>query len=348
LYELRKDVLTDQWVAISTSRGNRPTEQNPQEISHFSNRKHDPRCPFCPGNEKETPPEIMAAREKGSPNDSGWRIRVVPNKYPAVMEKAPKIIQRAFPFKGMAGEGRHEVVIETREHNLPFGNYSDEHVTELFLAERSRFRSLYSDPKTESVIYFKNSGSKAGISLHHPHSQIISLPVAPPALKNRMNLLDRHWEKKGRCLVCDYIKKEIEAGVRIIQKDNDLLICHPYGSKTPFETWIMPLTHTSGFGSFADALCTRLALALRDAISTLEQIISPFSYNINFIDGLKNQPDNRFHFFARIFPRFNHIAGFELGTGMFINTHSPEKTTEIVRENMKQYVEKARDGLFRH
>lgn len=335
MFELRKDILTGEWVTISTSRSNRPMENLECKQNSFEFPDHDPGCPFCPGNEENTPPETVGIRDRGLPNDSSWRIRIVPNKYPAVMGDAPEIPSLAPNFFGMPGRGRHEVIIETRKHNLSFGDYSDRHVTELLITIRNRIKALSAEPEIKSVTVFFNRGSGAGISLHHPHGQIVSLPIIPGSINRRMEFLDEHWDNRAKCLVCEYIQRELESGLRVISKTNGFLICHPYASKTPYETWIMPVDHLSRFEIFDDDVCERFALTLRNAISLLQKNLSPLNYNINFIDGSNFlDPKNRFHFFARIFPRFNHIAGFELGTGMFINTHSPEQTALTIRESM--------------
>lgn len=293
---------------------------------------HDPACPFCPGNESQTPPPIFTLPCSDAKNNSDWDLRVIPNKYPALTPDALPIDSDSSAILGM---GRHEVIIETPLHNGLFGSYSDETVFKFVRVLRDRMRALNQIPNIETVIFFRNDGPKAGISLSHPHSQIVAMPLTPTSLLQRMEILDDHFNKQGQCLICQFIYDEIEQGQRVVSNQNGFLTFHPYASRMPYETWVAPTVHLPRFENLDDAQCAGFAKQIRNAVGTLQRLIPNLDFNLMLINGADAfDPEDRFHFFARIVPRLSHIAGFELATDTYMNSHCPEQTAKQIRAEL--------------
>ena len=332
MYEIRRDPTTNEQVVISTERAKRPLDTSP--LSEAQPHTSDQDCPFCPGNEHRTPPEIFAQRSHGNADDPNWELRIVPNKYPALIQNAPNIDIEPGLFDRMPGEGRHEVVIETPDHDLPFGQNSDLKVAALFRSIKERVSVLRKLPEVEYVAVFKNAGRKAGISLSHPHSQILALPLIPPALHRRMKRIDQFFEVRGGCLICNIIEDEIKKGARVVFTNGQVLVLAPFAPKTPFETWILPCEHVSLFEKMSDRTLVSMAIETRNLTAAITQELGHLDFNLNFIDGSSTlDPAGRFHFFLKVVPRVTAVAGFELGTEMFMNTHAPEEAARTLRNH---------------
>ena len=339
MYEIREDPTTGDWVVISTERAKRPISVAPSVNEGSQQFEKD--CPFCPGNEHRTPPEVFAFRPNGESNDPSWELRIVPNKYPAVILDAPEDLSEHCSFNRIAGRGRHEVFIETPRHNQFFGEYSDKRITTLFEAIQSRVMALRALNGVKHVVVFKNAGRNAGISLLHPHGQIIALPLIPPAMLRRMDRINQHHENNGGCLVCEMIQNEIDKGARVIANERRVLVLSPFAPKTPFETWVLPIDHVPLFEEIQGQTMISMATGLRDAVKAIANSLGKLDFNLNFIDGsLSFDPAGRFHFFMKIVPRITAVAGFEFGTDMFMNTHAPEQTAKILRNNYPGKIKK--------
>ena len=332
MYELRQDITTGNWVVLSTRRAERPRQTTLGDAQNLP--PFDPDCPFCPGNESHTPPEIFAARLQGPADSPGWQLRIIPNKYPAVIADARLADNGGQAGPHLAGRGHHEVFIDAPEHNLRLGQYDDSRAIALLRAVRDRVRANRARADVAYVAVFKNSGPAAGVSLLHPHGQIVALPITPPDVMVRLDRLAQHRSKTGDCLLCDMAAQELDAGLRVVAWNEDVVVMHPYAAQVPYETWIVPRRHVPVFDALDDEGCAIFALALRDAIVALEAHLEPFDYNLLFVDGTRAaDPKGRFHFFLRIFPRQSAIAGFELGAGMYMNTHAPEVTAGQIRHS---------------
>lgn len=335
LFEIRQDVTTGDYVIIATDRANRPLQGISCSKAVLEVDK-TPHCPFCEGNESLTPPEVFAVRDHGRTDTPGWRVRIVPNKYPALHHQNHPSMAENPLFPKQPAMGVHEVVIETPVHNGDFGRLSDSDICAVFRAISDRQKFFYNLPFVKSVALFKNHGPMAGSSLMHPHWQIATLPMVPPAISRRLERLDDFYKQHGQCILCKMAQEEIISDERILFEKSGMVVFHPFASRFPFETWVMPVIHAPTLVDLNENELEAFALALRDAVAIIQKALGPFEFNISFIDGANAiDPKRHFHFFARIIPRRNFIAGFELGTDTFMNTHAPEQTAKFCRTLIK-------------
>jgi len=256
--ELRKDPITGRWVIISTERGRRPTS-----FASVTRREDASLCPFCPGHEEATPPEILAYREPGSePNHSGWRLRVMPNKYPALVVEGSMSREPHGIYDKMNGIGAHEVIIETPDHGLDMMDMTDEAVRDVFWAYRERMMDLERDRRFQYILVFKNHGQAAGASLEHAHSQLIATPIIPKRVAEELTGAKRYFDFKERCIFCDIVRQEIADQERLVADYDAFLSLQPFAPRFPFETWIVPKTHAHAPG--LQRVPRVLSLAYRD------------------------------------------------------------------------------------
>ena len=313
--EIRFDPVTGAKVIVSPERGFRPIAFSPDEYSEAEKT-----CPFCPGREEKTPPEIM--RVEG---EKGWLVRVVPNKFPAVTRSPlpfTKIQERFLVSK--AAYGFHEVVIETPEHFSDLSDLSEEHLYHILRVYRERYRALIEKPEIKYVHIFRNWGKYAGASLPHPHTQILAISEIPDALKRELYSMK---ERKSLCRVLDI---EVRKKQRLIMNEEGFVALAPFGSRFSFETWVIPSEHENSFGDASDERLKYLAKFLLKLLKAYRKVLGGFSYNL-IIHSLE---DEDFHWHIEILPRLVGLAGFEVGTGYYINTVLPETAAEKLRENL--------------
>lgn len=326
--ELRKDPIVGRWVIISVERGKRPTD-----FISPSKRKKGGFCPFCPGNEHTAPPEIIAFRPVSTrPNSPGWTLRVVANKFPALqihgeLGKAGEGI-----FDKMNGIGAHEVVIETPDHNLSLSTMPIKAVEDVLWAYYLRLNDLKKDRRFRYVLIFKNEGEDAGASLEHTHSQLIALPIVPKLVKDEIDAAEQYFNFKERCIFCDVINQELESGKRVIYENRDYLALAPFAPRAPFETWILPKKHESAFyppnkdfSMFADIL--------QRVLKQMDKILDMPPYNfIVHTSPFYDETNEYYHWHIEIIPKLTKIAGFEWGSGFYINPTPPEEAAKFMRE----------------
>ncbi len=329
--ELRQDPITNEWVIIAKDRARRPHE--------FRSRTECPKvspspktCPFCPGNESMTPGEVAAYRS-GSKDSPGWWVRVVPNRFPALTPEAADGRSEDPFFRFMPGVGRHEVIIETPEHNVPFPFLSDHQAEEVVLMYRDRYVALCADRAIKAVILFKNKGEAAGTSLEHPHAQIVGTPVVPEHIRDKYAVATRYYDDTGRCIYCDLVERERQAKVRIVFETGEFVAFHPFASRSPFETWLAPKRHVPSFGQISVESAKRFAHALKAVLGKLYRHLNDPDYNILFHSApIEDENKPYFLWHVRIIPRLTTVAGFEIGSGMYINTALPEETAAYMNE----------------
>ena len=319
---LRQDPTTKDWVIIATDRGKRPDDfQN--VASESTLRPHDSECPFCPGQENLTPPDIIRY-----PQDShlDWRVRVVPNKYAAVgLNGRPYRQETGHFFREMGGVGHHEVIIETPQHDRSLSRMTTNEVELVLQACHERYCALKQDPQVKSIVLFKNHGERAGTSLIHPHSQIVGTPVAPLLIRKKYEVAISHFDDTGRCLYRDLVDQECSAMVRVLFESARFVVFHPFASRVSFETWIAPKYDEATFGHIEPSHLAELADVLRRTLKTLHDALG--NPDFNYILHSAPPEDETKHYFLwhiQILPRLTTIAGFELGSGIFINTILPE------------------------
>ncbi len=327
--ELRRDPVIGRWVIISTERSRRPGGLRTQSESQGSVP-----CPFCPGNESKTPPEVLAYGPRGrGPNTPGWSTRVVPNKFPALQIEGDLHRGGEDLFDRMDGLGAHEVIIETDDHTKQLEDLNENQVTDVLFSWRDRILDLKKDPRFEYILVFKNRGTAAGASLAHAHSQLIATPMVPIRVKQELRGSDEYYEKKGRCIFCEILRSEMEKKERVVEVTDDFAVITPFASRFPFEMWIMPRRHSSSFETTTDAQFRALSRTLKSVLSRLNNVLDNPPYNFIVHTGpLKANQLAHFHWHIELMPKIVHTAGFEWGAGFYINPTPPEQAAHYLRE----------------
>lgn len=327
--ELRKDPILGRWVIISTERGKRPSDYN-----MVLEKPKVGFCPFCKGNEDKTPQEILAYRPDGSPrNMPGWTLRVVPNKFPALVIEGELGRVGVGMFDKMNGIGAHEVIIETPEHDLTLSTMPEKRVEDVFWAYRDRILDLKKDRRFHYILIFKNQGEAAGASLEHTHSQLIALPIVPKWVMEETTGSKAYYDYKERCVFCDIIRQEMEYGVRVISENKDFIALCPFASRFPFETWVMPKIHDASFENAHKEEYEFLASIVQDVLQRLDKVLGypPYNFLIH-TSPISEQFNDYYHWHIEIMPKLTKVAGFEWGSGFYINPTAPEEAARFMRD----------------
>ncbi|MEW6201693.1 MAG: galactose-1-phosphate uridylyltransferase, partial [bacterium] len=308
---------------VSTERGKRPTDFPSAAPCELKSKF----CPFCPGNEKSTPPEIFALRNDNTPADTpGWRIRVVSNKYPALHIEGDLHKRAHGIYDIMNGIGAHEVFIETPDHCNTISTLSRENVRELIWCYRERIRDLSKDRRLQYILIFRNSGDAAGASLEHPHSQLIATPSIPKRIMEEIRGTKAYYDFKDRCVFCDMVDEELDVKERIVMENEHFVSFVPFAARFPFETWILPKKHWISFENLGDDIILPFAHALQETIQRLDKGLSFPPYNFLIHTSPVNvTADASYHWHVEIIPRLTKVAGFEWGSGFYINPMPPEQ-----------------------
>ena len=329
--ELRKDPVTGRWVIISTERRKRPNDFRFERPSIIGREE----CPFCPGQEALTPPEVLAYRQNGgAANSRDWVVRVVPNKFPALQVEGGLDREGDGMFDRMNGIGAHEVIIETPDHDKTFATMSEPEIERVLSAYRERLLDLKQDRRLRYILVFKNQGATAGATLEHAHSQLIALPVVPDFVREEIEGARRHFEAKERCVFCDIVRQEMASGTRVIQENADIVALAPYAPRFPFETWLLPRRHASRFEEAPRHEYESLARLLKSVLVRIDRALESPAYNLivhsaPFNDA--NHATDHYHWHVEILPKLARTAGFEWGTGFYINPTSPEEATRVLK-----------------
>lgn len=327
--ELRKDPVVGRWVIIASERGRRPTDFRPEPV-----RTRLTSCVFCQGQEAQTPPEILAGRPPGSPpNTPGWTYRVVPNKFPALRIEGELDPSGDGPYDRMNGVGAHEVVIETPHHEATLATMDPGAVAEVLLAYRERVRDLRKDPRFEYVLIFKNHGEAAGATLEHSHSQIIATPIIPIMVAEELAGAGAYFRLKERCVWCDVIREEQRSRRRLVLEMDGFVALAPYAPRLPFETWLLPTRHSSAYETSELDDLRALAGVLRSVLRRMATALHDPPFNFILHTAPLRDPDlAHFHWHLEIIPKLTRVAGFEWGSGFFINPVAPEEAAVALRE----------------
>jgi UDPglucose--hexose-1-phosphate uridylyltransferase len=321
--------VTGRWVIISTDRHKRPREF----VIEHSRLIGAEYCPFCPGHEDMTPHEVLAFRPNGGPPDSpGWDVRVVPNKYPALQVEGVLDRQGEGLFDRMNGVGAHEVIIETPHHEKTMATMTGVEIERVLWAYRERILDLKRDIRFRYIIVFKNHGAPAGASLEHTHSQLIALPIVPDFVKEEIDGAKRHFELKERCVFCDMVRQEVAAGRRVIHENSEVVALAPYAPRFPFETWLLPRSHGARFEEASRKQYEGLATMLKWVLVRMERALENPAYNLIIHTApLSDGVNDVYHWHMEIIPKLGSLAGFEWGSGFYINPTSPEEAAEVLR-----------------
>ncbi|MFH1647725.1 MAG: galactose-1-phosphate uridylyltransferase [Chloroflexota bacterium] len=335
--ELRQDVTTKEWVILAPERGKRPQQRPKVKPARAGELPSwDSTCPFCPGNEAETPDEVCRIPESGEP--SAWEVRVVPNRFAALTPEADPTRTEEGPFfRKMGGYGVHEVIIDSPSHNTPPALLPYEHLEKVLITFQDRYNALKKNKQIRHIIIFKNAGWAAGTSLVHPHSQLVGTPIMAPYFHRKFDVAHDYFADLGRCLYCDLIAWDLgQAEKRVVADTDGFIVVHPYASHAPYETWIFPKMHCSSFGKFPRGQLGELAKVLKDVLFCLYKGLDNPAYNL-IIDSTTtaDEEDPYYHWHIRIIPRLGTIAGFEIGSGISISTALPEETAAHLRQVAK-------------
>jgi len=339
--ELRKDPISGRWVVIAVERGKRPSDFKSAAVGKEEKPKS---CPFCEGNEGKTPPEILAWRKPDTkPNDIGWEVRVTQNKFPALTMQGEIHRRGEGILDYMTGIGAHEVIIDSPEHSTTLAEMEVNHIDKILWAYKMRISELEKDDRFRYVLVFRNYGTGAGASLAHPHSQLIATPITPRYVKLELRTARDYFHIKERCIFCDLVKQELNSGARIVAENEYFVAYAPFASRFPFEIWILPRRHHSNFQDIPDAERMQLAMMLKEILSRLAKVLNdpPYNYVIHTAPNPAPRPGRPdywgtikydFHWHIEVIPRLTKMAGFEWGSGFYINPTSPEQAAKFLRE----------------
>jgi UDPglucose--hexose-1-phosphate uridylyltransferase len=342
--ELRKDPISGRWIIIAPERRQRPDEYAcPRPENEASSATG---CPFCPGNEAETPPEVFSRRDPETKADQpGWRVRVVPNKFPALKRGSTAATRTTGLFTAMDGVGAHEVIIDSPAHDKELADLEPSRIHDVFRTYRDRIIHIGSETSCRYVQLFKNKGWEAGATLRHPHTQVVGLPVIPKRVSEDIAAAERHFHETGSCLACRWAREEREARERFLEANDHFLAFHPFASRFPFEIRIQPLRHAALFYETQDDELAALATVVKSLLTSLKIVLNDPPYNFVLhqapnpeaaAQGRTAESVRAFHWFFEIIPVLTRVAGFEWGTDSFINPMPPEEAARLMREKRGQ------------
>ena len=333
--DVRRDPLEQRWVVIAPERARRPQASSLPPLRPAAAS----RCPFCPGHEEQTRPEIMTVQDPGR---NQWQIRVVPNYYPMLTVEAQGDSQAHGPYDWMPGVGAQEVVIETEDHCREFADLSLDQATELLTVWQCRMRDLMQDRRLRQILVFKNRGEFAGATLEHAHSQVAALPFVPPRHSRRLRGAQDHFQRTKRPLMLDLVRRELEEGSRVVNHQDGMLTWAPYASALRYELMVAPDQHQPFFCEAEPAQLRAAADALRGAIRRLRLGLGDPAYNLMLFaepnvhamgwpDGAWRtlQQDFQWHFVVA--PRLRPQAGLEWGAEAFVNATPPEAAADHLK-----------------
>lgn len=326
--ELRYNVISREWVIIATERAKRPKDfiKAKKEVKVLPEYKKD--CPFCPGNEDQTPEETFRIGDANK-----WRVRVVYNKFGALSPTEKEKRKINVLHRSMSGFGNHEVIIENPLHNTIVPLMTDKEAEDIIKAYKNRYVTIKQTKGIEHIIIFKNHGPAAGTSLEHPHSQLVATPIVPPQARGRIEQAVNFFDQTGQCIFCRTLEEELRAKERIILETDKFVSFVPYAALSPFAIWIFPRRHMDSFDQIDEVDITDLAGNLKSTLQKLYYGLDnpDFNYTIRSIP-INERGQEYFHWYLSIIPRISQPAGFELGSGMFINTALPEECAQFLRQ----------------
>jgi UDPglucose--hexose-1-phosphate uridylyltransferase len=326
--ELRQNPITKQWVIIATERAKRPQDFVRKVAETKPVPSYVEQCPFCPGNERLTPPELLRIGDALGK----WQVRVVPNRFSALSSEGDRVRKHEGLHNTVNGVGIHNVIIETPDHSKSIATLSPAEVELIVRCYRDSYIAALQDPRVEHVTLFKNHGLAAGTSLEHPHSQLIATPIIPPDIRHRMEEALRYYDSSGECIFCQVLSDEIAGRARLVEETEHFASFIPFAALTPFSLWIYPKRHMASFGEIHPQ-------EMRDLVGMLRLVLARLHYGLanpdyNYI--IRSAPSEGrylryYHWYLTVIPRLTRTAGFELGSGMYINPTIPEANAEFLR-----------------
>lgn len=344
LSEFRWDSLKGAWVITEDQR-----ERQPREFIIERQKATTSLCPLCPGQEPKTPSEVYAYRpEGGVENGPGWQVRVVPNKFPLLRIEGTLNPRGEGLYRSMRGIGAHEVIIETPDHKRDLSHLDKSEITAVLMAYRARLLDLRQDSRFRYLQVFKNHGVEAGSPLPHSHSQLMAVPITPPVTRSELNICRKHFMATGKCLVCDMLAKEIEDSRRVVFNNGRFVLLAPYASCFPFELRLFPLQHNHDFALQNDAELADCAKAMQEMLRRLYNLLHdpPYNFILHTAPPSRSSHDKPgywetlpldYHWHIELVPRLNQIAGFEWGSGFFINHMPAEDAARFLRDTTPDF-----------
>jgi len=327
--ELRYNLISRELVIIATERAKRPEDFKKAKKDKIELPEYRENCPFCPKNENLSPPETFSI-----PNGSSWKTRVIPNKFSALSPEGIKgRVNKSVYYRSIGGYGFHEVIVEHPKHNMIIAMMNYEDIENILKTYKARYIDIQNKEGIEAIIIFKNHGPSAGTSQEHPHSQLIATPVVPPQIRERVEQSIRFFDGTGQCMFCVSLKEELaDDKKRVVTETEHFVSLIPYATLSPFATRVTPRRHMASFAEINDAEIKDLAVNLKCTLSKLYYGLDnpDFNYTIRSIPVHENGRDY-FHWYLSIIPRISRPAGFELGSGIFINSSLPEESAEFLR-----------------
>jgi UDPglucose--hexose-1-phosphate uridylyltransferase len=332
--EVRVNALSGERVIVAPARSERPGSPGPPR-ERARPPEHDPACIFCPGNEEQTATELARLPDVAA---GAWRVRVVANKYPALVEGVPQAAPVA-PDELRPAEsalGRHEVIVETPLHYRAFREMEDDELYLVLSAYRARFAAAAADERVRHVILFKNQGSLASATLEHPHSQLAALAFVPALVARRVERAREYRRRTGGSLLLDYVQRELADGVRFVARSGRFVALTPFAPSHAHEVWIVPARPLPRFDLAADGLLLELSRCLRLALTAVARALDDPDYNfILHTPPLAPEAESAWPFYGQIIPRRVRAAGFELGVGVQIVTTPPEESAAQLRRALE-------------
>ncbi len=317
-------------VLIAEDRAGRPNDfESAQAIQPIDTSS----CPFCAGHEQETPSSLWEVADESG----GWQVRVIPNLYPAVSPDCSHVKEEN-SFQALSSQpayGAHEVIIESPRHIRDITELTLDELAGVLLVYRDRLRHWSTDATMQHATLFKNVGFAAGASLEHAHSQLVTLPFVPEVIAREMQGAKQFYDREGTCVFCRLLQEELEQGERLVSEEGPFVAFCAYAGRQPFETWLLPTSHASHFEQLSDNETHSLASLLQQVVRRLQTQLKSLSYNIILhTTPFSEQESSFYHWHLEIIPRTAQLAGFEWGTGVHINSLSPERAAKLLRDTI--------------
>ena len=341
--ELRKDYLLNRWVVIATERSRRPNDFAKQKTETAQTAV----CPMCVGNEHMTPPAMMLyLKEDGGIKKSkdllvgerpkNWLVRCIPNLYPAFSPPRQPEDETQIMKSECFGSaiGHHEVIIESPNHDEDPADAELPQLELVIKAYIERLRELSAKPYVKYVSIFRNYGQGAGASLSHAHSQIIATPMVPSIIQEELEASKAFYDKHGKCVFCDIIEQEVK-GPRFVLENNDFIVFAPYASINPMAFWIMPKKHAPSILDLTRPEVSAFAQTLKASLKALKDLVNDPPYNYGFHLAINKEAKDYYHWHLEVYPKLSIWAGFEISTGTYINTITPETAADSLRKAIK-------------
>ena len=359
--EFRQDPVSGRWVIMAAARARRPeTFAGRKRVASCDDSLPSRRqeCPFCSGNEALTPPEVLALtgpdQAGGITGGSGWRVRVVRNKFPALDPEVEDQVEKLDCFyagdefyRSAPGYGIHEVIVETPEHNQHPATLTLEQAALVVEAYYRRYAALEETARLRYIQLFRNHGRAAGASIEHPHSQLVALPFVPQRQLEELQRAQRYYLKHGRCLYCQLLEREWRARERIVAENESFIAFMPFSSRYPFESWLMPRSHQASLVELSRNQRTALAALLRELLGCYYRALEDPPYNFYLHSApLRCGGLPYFHWRLELAPRLATPGGFEMGTEIMINTTLPEEAAAFIRDRGSLIHESWKKDLF--